>query len=400
MPLVGAVFLGAYLSWRPSLDILFTLSDALFLLAAMQLVVARRIPLEPFGVLTPVWLLSFATMMLGLAIGSVSGADPIRWIIVASQYGFAWVILPFLLMGHGQAAMRHLATAMLAGVVVMETVGIAVILFYHGTFEESRSLLGLDFISGAGRLGAFATDANWNGATISMALPFAFYLTARRLIRPWLGGLAIGILMFALLLTASATAFGSALAAIAIFVVAGAVRPRLSVLMMVGVLLVAIAQWQIALPAAFEKRVGGAITSGNIAGAGTYTGRILLIEEAWKRVGDHMIVGVGVDQDRIVSRLRAPVHNMYLLIWVEGGGLALLGWLGMMVAFLVTAFGAFRRDRLASGLALSVMGTFLLFSTASPHMYARLWAVPVLLALGVARTSNDDPLRPDRLPTD
>jgi len=400
MTLVAAVFFGAYLSWRPSLAILFTLSDALFVLAAGQLVVSRRIPLEPFGVLTPVWLLSFATMMLGLGIGSVTGPDPIRWVVVASQYGFAWVILPFLLLGHGQATMRGLATALLAGVVAMETVGIAVISLYHGTFEESRSLLGLDFISGAGRLGAFATDANWNGATISMALPFAFYLTARGLVRPWVGGFAIGILMFALLLTASATAFGSALAAIAIFVVAGAVRPRLSVLMMTGMLVIAMAQWQIALPSAFEKRVGSAITSGNIAGAGTYTGRILLIEDAWRRVGDHMIVGVGVDQDRIVSRLRAPVHNMYLLIWVEGGGLALLGWLGMIVAFLVTALGTFRHDRLASGLALSVMGTFLLFSTASPHMYARLWAVPVLLALGVARTCRDDALEPGYRSTD
>src|SRR3546814_3333097 len=42
---------------------------------------------------------------------------------------------------------------------------------------------------------------------------------------------------------------------------------------------------------------------------------------------DTMFVGIGVDQYRVVSPTQVPVHNMYLLLWAEGGLLALLGWM-------------------------------------------------------------------------
>lgn len=118
-----------------------------------------------------------------------------------------------------------------------------------------------------------------------------------------------------------------------------------------------------------------------------------LIEDAWQRVGDHMWLGVGVDQDRVVSQERAPVHNMYLLLWVEGGFVALLGWLAMMAAALAIVLAAFYRDRLSGALGLTVLMSFLVFSAASPHMYARLWAVPVLLALAIAMNAGGGHLR-------
>ena len=140
----------------------------------------------------------------------------------------------------------------------------------------------------------------------------------------------------------------------------------------------------VTLPAVFQKRVANALEAGDIAEAGTFEDRLGLAKDAWQRVGDHMFVGVGVDQDRVISPAGAPVHNMYLLLWVEGGFLALVGWIAMIGVGGVIGFTALKRDRLAGALALSVLATFLLFSAASPHMYARLWAVPVLLALAIA----------------
>jgi hypothetical protein len=388
--IVAAVFLASYLSWRPSLDILFTISDALFLLGACQLMSRRKIPLEPFGALSPLWLGAFATMMTGLLISSLSGSDPSRWLVVASQYAFAWVVLPFLLMGHDRTYTLSLAKALLIGLVVMELIGEVVYFTYRGSFQQARALLGLDFVSGSGRLGVFATDANWNGAAISMALPFSFYLASQRLIRPIVAIASIGILLFGLLLTASFTAFSSTCVAIAMFLVAGAVRPRISIVVAVATLFLVVIQKEIPLPSVFQKRVASAIETGDMSEAGTFDGRVALMQDAWRMAGDHMLVGVGVDQDRIVSQLRAPVHNMYLLVWVEGGLIALAGWICMVAVFVATAITAFRRDRLAGALALSVMTTFLMFSTASPHMYARLWAVPVLLALAIARNAVVD----------
>jgi O-antigen ligase len=391
LALVAAVFLASYLSWRPSLDILFTTSDALFLLGSCQLTLRRRIPLEPFGALTPLWLGAFVAMMTGLLVSSLSCSDPSRWLVVASQYAFAWVVLPFLLLGHDRAYTLSLTKALLFGLVVMELIGEIVYFTYQGSFQQARSLLGLDFVSGSGRLGVFATDANWNGAAISMALPFSFYLRSQRLIGPVLASVSIAILMFGLLLTASFTAFASTCVAVIIFAVAASVRPRLSIIVPIAILAFVAVQTQIGLPGVFQKRVATAIETGDMSEAGTFDGRVVLMRDAWRMVGDHMLVGIGVDQDRIVSQLKAPVHNMYLLVWVEGGLVALAGWVCMVGVFMATALVAFRHNRLAGALAASVMTTFLMFSTASPHMYARLWAVPVLLALAVARSAVDDP---------
>src|SRR3546814_16856122 len=108
-----------------------------------------------------------------------------------------------------------------------------------------------------------------------------------------------------------------------------------------------------------------------------------LIREAWGIVEDTMIVGLGVEQYRTISFADTPVHNMYLLLWAEGGLLALLGWLLLMTISALVAIGVYQYDRQAAALGLSVLATFLIFSTASPHMYARVWLVPLMLALTV-----------------
>jgi hypothetical protein len=78
------------------------------------------------------------------------------------------------------------------------------------------------------------------------------------------------------------------------------------------------------------------------------------------------------------------VHNIYLLLWTEGGLFALLGWLGLMGLAVGIAVLAAVRDRLTGGLAASVLVVFFIQSTANPHMYARMWIVPVLIVTGIA----------------
>ena len=387
VPIAMAVFLACYLSWRPSRDIMFTASDMLFLLGGWILLTRKRLPAEPLGPFTAPWLIAFTTMLGGLLIGSVASGSPDRWTIVAIQYMFAWVVLPFLLIGHGHRYTMVLARMLFLGVVAMELVGVIVYSTFNMSFEASRELLGLDFISGSRRLGVFATDANWNGAVIAMTLPFAFYLASKKLIGPIFAVVSIAILVSALAFSASFTAFSASVVAIVIFLTVGAVRPRpwAVLLVLAAGSLVATGEYT---PEIFQKRVGDAIETGDINEAGTFTGRVALIADAWEMAGDHLLVGIGVDQDRVVSKLRAPVHNMYLLVLVEGGAAALLGWVGMMLVGLATAISAFRHDRLVAAVALSVLTTFLIISTASPHMYARLWAVPLLVALAVARDAS------------
>ena len=98
-------------------------------------------------------------------------------------------------------------------------------------------------------------------------------------------------------------------------------------------------------------------------------------------VGDTMLLGLGVDQYRVISASGAPVHNMYLLLWTEGGLVTLLGWLMLLAILIAAATQAFRRDRMTAALALSVITVLVVSSNASPHMYARMWMVPVMVAM-------------------
>src|ERR1700754_3237231 len=95
-----AVFLAAYIDWRPSV-ILFTWSDAAFLAAGGLVLAARRLPVSPFGILTPHWFLAVCLMLFGLFVGSLFHPAPTRWLIVAGQYLFSFIVLPLLLMGQG-----------------------------------------------------------------------------------------------------------------------------------------------------------------------------------------------------------------------------------------------------------------------------------------------------------
>lgn len=377
--LCAGVFFTPYLSWRP-FDILFTLSDLMFCALAMLLLLGGGTTAQPFGALTPWWMFAFVAMVGGLLLGSLANGAPLRWAIAAAQYGFALVVMPWLLIGHGRVQAVRMAKALLCGVVAMEAFGIAIYFLYPASFEEYQRF-GLEFISGSRRLGVFLTDANWNGAYLAMSLPFVSYLYAKRLIVGWQAAIAAAVMIEGLLLAASVTALVCATASAAALIVIGGMKvPRLAVATAGLVLLAFFAAGQ-GLPEAFSTRVAPAIVSGDLAAAGTYAGRLDLIREALVIAEDTSLIGLGVDGYREVSASLAPVHNIYLLLWCEGGLIALAGWLLLLIVLFCAAAHVYRRDRMTAALGLSVLTTLIVSSMASPHMYARLWVVPLFVAM-------------------
>lgn len=376
------VFCASYISWRPA-DILFTVSDAFFVLGAGMLLAAHRAPMQPFGRMTGWWLVATLILLIGLFIGSLLNGNPDRWLIGGAQYCFSLIVLPCLLMNHGDQRTLMLAKALVAGVTAMEAFGIAA---YWGLdlSYEGYSRISHDFVTGAGRLGAFLGDANWNSAMIVTAWPFALYLHIRRKIGPVTFYLSTIILLIGLILAASVTGMVSALMSLAIFTVVSGRLPSYRFFLtgaLTGSLLFAVG---FQLPRAFEKRIAPAVEQNDVTMAGTYSGRMKLIEEAWGMVDNTALVGVGLDQYRKVSVDKAPVHNIYLLLWAEGGLLALAGWLMLNGIMLFGAFAAYRKDRLAAALAMAVLSTFIIFSNAAPHLYARSWLVPIMLGIAPA----------------
>jgi O-antigen ligase len=377
--LCAGVFFAPYLTWRP-FDIMFTLSDMMFCGLAMLMLFGGGGTSHPFGALTPWWMFAFVALAIGLLIGSLVNGDPLRWAIGAAQYGFALVVLPCLLIGHGRVETVRMAKALLAGVIAMEIFGIAIYFLYPASFEEYRQF-GLEFISGSRRLGVFLSDANWNGAYLAMSLPFVGYLYAKRLIPGWQALLAAAVMIEGLLLAASVSALVCAtLSAAALIVIGGMKVPRFAIVA-AAVGLVACIATGMEMPQAFSVRVAPAIASGDLAEAGTFSGRLDLIHEALGIAEHTSLVGLGVDGYREISASLAPVHNIYLLLWCEGGLIALAGWLLLLIVLFCVAAHVYRQDRMTAALGLSVLTTLVVSSTASPHMYARLWVVPMFVAM-------------------
>lgn len=394
MTLSAAVFLSTFHLWRVG-QINLTFSDVLFTAAFLAFAASGRLEPLPFAQLTPLWLLCLVAMLGGLFVSSLVNGDMLRWAVIAAQFLFSLLALPMLLLGLPQVTLQRLVLVLIAGVTTIETVGIAGY-YLIGDYSATTALFGPDFLTGGRRLGSLVGDANWNGAVIAMTLPFVIYAVRVHLLGAAKGLVAGVILFWGVMLSASFTAFSATAISVVISMVVGRSLPSMRVVAgfcAIGVLL-ALSGYD--PPDIFEKRVAPALESGSLDDAGTFTDRMGLMEEAWLKAEDTMIIGLGADQYREFSSESQPVHNTYLLLWTEGGFVAMVAWILMMMILLIVPLSTMRGHRLESSLSMSVIVVFLINTMASPHMYHRLWIVPVLLAIGIALRANTPVIiRPD-----
>jgi hypothetical protein len=383
-----AIFLAPILPLKHS-TIFFTLSDLLFCLALVIMVLAGRVPRAPLGRATSVWLLSCATLLSGIVVSSLLGPAPVRSLIVCGQYAFAYVLLMFLIAGRDEATTHFLAKTFVISIVLSQIVGFTM---FFLDFDFGLSIVNPSFtiVTGNERLASLIGDANGNAAIIAFTFPFLLYLWLSGRMTGWVVLPAALILGTAVVLTSSNSGLAATLLGLVCFLAtAGSYGLRATRIIMAA-LAVAIAVWGsfgFTLPYTFEKRVLGAVESGDLEEAGTFRSRMNLMVEAVDIVDDAMLFGVGADQFREMSVQKAPVHNMYLLLWAEGGLIALVGWLSLMTLPLVgvvfLSATAHPRARLLRGFALTVVIVFCGAAFNSPHMYGRYWAVPFVLVVGL-----------------
>jgi hypothetical protein len=396
---VAAVFLALFPAWRhPAL--FFTASDLLFCIG-LALMLRRGLPRAPFGGLTPLWYLCFALFMGGLIASSLIRGAPERGLITCAQYIFTWLILPFVLMEpNGQTTVR-LIRAFIAAVVFVNLLAMGLLgIDYQGGVP----LISERYVTGSGRLGATLEDPNMNSALIALTCPFILYLWFSGQLRAWLALPALAALMAALVMVASVGGLLASTFGVLVFLVASrSVRALLQTvlgLMVCGTLFLVWSGGE--LPAVFETRVLGAVSSGHLEEAGTFSDRWTLMQEAWGMIDQSLLYGLGADQFRLVSSHGMPVHNVYLLLWAEGGLPALCGWLGMLAAAALSGLYVYRATphRLIGGLGVAVALVFAFIGMSNAHMYGRYWAIPLELALALvvgalgARHLHPGPLAP------
>lgn len=385
--LLVAVFFSGWTLLRVG-SINLTFSDLAFLACLAIVAMQGRLNAVPFGPLTPFWIAGLAIMLGGLFVSSIINGDPLRWANVAIQYTVAYLFIPLLLMQQEQRLTRILPMMFVLGTTLSEAIGIASTFVF--TFNDTVDLLGDGFITGNHRLGAMAGQPNPNGAVIAFSLPMLIYAVSKETM-PRLVGLLCGIiLLWGLMLSASFTGFFASVLAItltlALMGLQHVVRLGLIVAVAAGLFVASGAP----LPKAFQERVGSAVETGDINQAGTFVNRSELIAEAWNFAEDTTIVGMGVDRYRELSHHDNPVHNLYLLIWNEGGSIAFIGLVVLLALLCAMAAAGLRRSREGGAMACAVVVVFLIYTASYPHMYSRMWVMPIMVALSVIYVRRDE----------
>jgi O-antigen ligase len=373
-----AVFLSGYSLLRLG-AINLTLSDVALLAAAIIFASRGRLEIHPFGSLTALWLLGLTLMLGALFISSAINGDPVRWINVAAQYTAALLLVPFVLASADIRFTQRLPLLFVIGVSISQLIGI--IAFSLFTYADTRELLGDGFITGNGRVGAMAGEPNPNGAFIAFSLPMLIYSWRQGMISRRTALVCAILLVWGLLLSASFTGFVASAIAVSIALALTGFRYLLVVASIALVVVTLFIASDVALPEIFRERVAGALATGDLSQAGTFVARSELIAEAWELSKDRLLIGMGVDQYRLLSVHGAPVHNLHLLMWTEGGAVAFIGLLILLGLLFLLAFAGFRTHRAETAMAVAVVVVFLIYTISIPHMYSRFWTLPVMVAL-------------------
>ncbi|MGB3797862.1 MAG: hypothetical protein WA957_16365 [Alteraurantiacibacter sp.] len=368
-------------SWhiaRPG-DINFTISDTAFLVVLLGLVGTSRLNLAPMGGLSPAWLFSLILMLGSLFVSTLVNGEILRWLIVAMQYIFAYLLLPMMFASFDARMLQRCMVFFVLGVTFSQAVGNIANIFFD--FADTAPLLGPNFITGMGRLGAFSGNANNNSAMAGFALVMLFYVVGRRLMHPLLCILCGAFLLWGLVSSASFGGFVICLSASALVLLARWPRRAMLAMLVIVAFVTFYISAGLPLPAVFEQRVMGALSGGGLQEAGTFTGRMELAQEAWRIAGDTLIIGLGADSFRVVSVHQAPVHVFPLLLLTEAGLIGLLGFVGLLGLMWFQAMIGMSVDTRRGVICVGVLVIFTLFTLTVPHMYARLWVAPVLLTL-------------------
>ena len=377
-----AIFFAVFPALRPA-EVFFTYSDILFCVSAVLLLLSGRLRFAPMGPVTVPWMTAFAVLSGGLILSSLLGEAPERVLVVLGQYAFAYLLLAYIIVRTDESVVDTLVKTFVLGTVCVNAFGLAV--YFTGTDETFR------FVTGSGRLASFMDNPNANANVIALTLPLLLYLWFARKWRRVYVLVSLAILAYALVAASSVGGLLWSLAGVMVFfalTINWRVLVGLAVCAAVAIPLLD-KYGPSVLPEAFQVRVLGAMQSGNIEDAGTFSFRMGLIHEALDVVDDQILFGLGADQYRATSDLGAPVHDVYLLLWAEGGLPALIGWLMLPQIIALMAFWTFVRPsgRLVGATTLAVVTVFLLAATGNSHMYARFWVVPLHLCMALLMVS-------------
>jgi hypothetical protein len=358
----------------------FTFADGLACLCLVLLLLRGRLHLLPIGrTTTLVWMSGLALVLGMLLISSILHQDPLRGLVYVTQYFFAYGVMLLVIGGRPERELYVFAKVYVLCILLMCLHG-AYLINIDGTRNTA-------FVSGSGRLTGFVERENECAALIAMTAPLLMLLVA---VKQWpkVALLGVALMGYGVMLTGSNTGLASFVLVVSVF---SLMIANWKILLPLGLsaaaMVIAVDQFgRDYLPAAFQRRVLGALENGDLSEAGSFDHRVELIREAIGLTDDTALFGLGADQYAVQSFIQQPVHNLYLLLWTEGGFLCMIGFIVMISAGFGPAFAAWKQPggRAYAACTICTVGLFLAAVNAFPSVYGRFWAVPLFVAISLS----------------
>ena len=382
-----AVFFSPFETFRHP-AFFFTVSD-FFFCGAIAMRLYNGMPLLALGGVTYLWLSGFVLMNLGLLISSLINGNPADALIVFVQYLFAYICLPYVICSR---TYRQAVFFIKCSLWAMLTLCVFGIVAYYLGLGEGAQVRHFVIVTGAGRLTSLVTNPNGFASIVAFTFPLLWFLSAIREVNFWLLSISTIIFAWALVLASSNTGFMIVAGAAPIFVLGqGKIRTFAIASLLLGSLgLVTVLWGDEIFPEIFQRRVLHALMDADVTEAGTFTDRYDLIKEAWRMAENNVLIGLGVDQYRLISEQGLPVHNTYLLLLNEGGIVALAGFLIILGSYILVPLLSLKQPHgyLIFILTLSLVLAYAFVANSLTHIYARFMMVPLMLAVGIASSLN------------
>jgi len=376
------IFLAIFLSFFPiiriSSSVNFQLSDGIFLILLLVIILSRRKVVIPRVYKTPYFFYAYGLlfMILGLGLSSLIHGDGMRGLVVISQYLFTFLFVPVLVFHFDNSRSPALISAYVYSLIIMTLLGL------YG-FYFSSNLFGFRSI-GAGRTGFFLGNPNDYSKTVAICIPFIIYGLRIKIFRKFQSIVMIIVLFFGFVTASSFGGILSLASGLFVMLLLNKFSLRMFKYMIAIMVLIIVVTQFIPIPDVFIIRVLDAVGS-NANQIGTIGYRSELLSMAWEEIisKNSLLLGLGADEFSLIAG--TPSHNFLLQIWVEGGLLSLIGWLIMYLALAFVGLVSLKRGSSSSssfGITYVVILTIFFVNILSvSHIYNRFWFLPVAIAL-------------------
>jgi hypothetical protein len=359
----------------------FDLSDGLFLIAAVFLMLSRRPPKKAPPV--PGWYFGSFVFVLAGVVASSQAVSKSASLQVVVNAVFVFFVLQWMLRQLLDTTTR-IQIAM--GAFIVGTTASAFVAFLQTEFH----VLGYGQVANLEGARAIGLSDQPNVAAVAFALAMVFAVglaLEHGLRRHWYLGVCIAILGSALIFSASVSGQSSTLVGCIVLFIARGVRLR-TVLTVIAALAVV---YVIAISVEsngnhFDLNPIARIEQTTTANSGynTVSSRIDTIRDSWSGIVESPIVGHGLDQTTIAVYydpylgVSYPAHNIVLIYWFAGG-------IFMVAAVALMMASSFRRVFVRKdaprGTVLAGCVTVLFFALQSPELVDRWLWLPFMLAL-------------------